>query len=118
MASTHKGKHTKEITVSKYLIRGNYVGAGIAGLRAEGGAKRLAAATAAVTSVGGTLDCMYYAFGDIDLFGIVDLPNDSAAVDASLLINASGAVQVTMTPLLDPSVIDGKASGSYTPPGQ
>lgn len=104
--------------MSKYLIRGNYVGAGVAGLRAEGGAKRLAAATTAVASVGGTIDCFYYAFGETDLFGIVDLPGDSAAMDASLLINASGAVRVTLTPLLDPSVIDGKASGSYTPPGQ
>jgi uncharacterized protein with GYD domain len=105
--------------MSKFLIQGNYVGAGIAGLRADGGANRLAAATAAVASVGGTLDCFYYAFGDTDLYGIVDLPSDSAAVDASLLINSSGAVQVTLTPLLDPSVIDGKSSGgTYSPPGQ
>ena len=104
--------------MSKFLIQGNYVGAGIAGLRAEGGAKRLAAATAAIESVGGTLDCLYYAFGDTDIFGIVDVPDDSTAVNASLLINSSGAVQVTLTPLLDPSVIDGRASGSYTPPDQ
>ena len=104
--------------MSKYLIRGNYVGDGIAGLRADGGAKRSAAATAALESVGGTLDCFYYAFGDTDLYGIVDLPDDAAAVNASLLINSSGAVNVAFTPLLDPSVIVGGASGSYTPPGQ
>ena len=104
--------------MSKYLIRGNYVGDGIAGLRADGGAKRLAAATAALESVGGTLDCFYYAFGDTDLYGIADLPDDAAAVNASLLINSSGAVSVTLTPLLDPSVIVGGAGGSYTPPGQ
>ena len=104
--------------MSKYLIRGNYVGDGVAGLRADGGEKRLAEATAALDSVGGTLDCFYYAFGDIDLFGIVDLPDDAAAIDASLLINSSGAVSVTFTPLLDPSVISGGGSGSYTPPGQ
>ena len=105
--------------MGKYLIQGNYVGDGIAGLRADGGAKRLAAATAAVESVGATLDCFYYAFGDTDLYGIVDAPDEAIAFDASLLINASGAVSVTVTPLFDPSVIGGGgASGSYTPPGQ
>lgn len=105
--------------MSKYLIQGNYVGDGVAGLRADGGAKRLAAATAAVESVGATIDCLYYAFGDTDLYGIVDAPDEQIAFDASLLINASGAVSVTLTPLFDPSVIGGGASGgSYTPPGQ
>ncbi len=105
--------------MSKYLIQGNYVGDGIAGLRADGGAKRLAAATAAVESVGATLDCFYYAFGDTDLYGIIDAPDEATAFDASLLVNASGAVSVTVTPLFDPSVIGGGgAGGSYTPPGR
>ncbi|MFT7649936.1 MAG: hypothetical protein ACI8Y4_004701 [Candidatus Poriferisodalaceae bacterium] len=104
--------------MSKFLIQGNYVGDGVAGLRADGGAKRLAAATAAVESVGGTLDCFYYAFGDTDLYGIVDCPDEATAFNASLLINSSGACSVTLTPLFDPSVIDGGAVGSYTPPGQ
>ena len=106
------------VSMSKYLIRGNYVGNGIAGLRKDGGAKRLAAATAALESVGGTLDCFYYAFGDTDLFGIVDAPDDASAFNASLLINSSGAVNVTLTPLFDPSVISAGASGSYSAPGQ
>lgn len=104
--------------MSKYLIQGNYVGDGVAGLRADGGAKRVAAATAAVESIGGTLDCMYYAFGDTDLYGIVDVPDESAAFNASLLINSSGAVNVTLTPLFEASVIGGGGGGSYTPPGQ
>lgn len=104
--------------MSKYLIQGNYVGDGVAGLRADGGEKRLAAATAAVESVGGTLDCFYYAFGDTDLYGIVDVPDAATAFNASLLINSSGAVSVTLTPLFDPSTVGGGGGGSYTPPGQ
>ena len=104
--------------MGKYLIRGNYVGDGIAGLRKDGGAKRLAAATAALESVGGTLDCLYYAFGDTDVFGIIDAPDEAAAFNASLLINSSGAVSVTLTPLFNPSVISAGASGSYSAPGQ
>jgi uncharacterized protein with GYD domain len=104
--------------MSKYLIRGNYVGDGLAGLRSDGGAKRLAAATAAIESVGGTLDCLYDAFGDTDLFGIIDAPDEAAAANASLLINSSGAASITLTPLLDPSVIGGGTGGSYSAPGQ
>ena len=104
--------------MGKYLIQGNYVGDGVAGLRADGGAKRLAAGKAAVESVGGSLDCFYYAFGDTDIFGIIDAPDETTAFNASLLINSSGAVSVTLTPLFDPSVIVAGASGLYTPPGR
>ena len=104
--------------MSKYLIQGNYVGDGVAGLRADGGAKRFAAGKAAIESVGGSLDCFYYAFGETDIFGIVDVPDASTAFNASLLINSSGAVSVTLTPLFEPSTISGGGAGSYTPPGQ
>lgn len=87
-------------------------------MKADGGEKRFAAAKAAVESVGGTLDCFYYALGDTDLFGIVDAKDEAAALNASLLINSSGAVRISSTPLYDPSVISAGASGSYTPPGR
>lgn len=105
--------------MSKFLIRGNYVGAGISGLRNEGGSKRVAAATAAIASVGGTLDCFYFAFGDSDIYGILDAPDDAAAVAGSLLINSTGAVNISLTPLLDPTTIDAASNvgGAYTPPG-
>jgi hypothetical protein len=35
-----------------------------------------------------------------------------------LLVNSSGAARVTVTPLLDPSIVAGGGGGSYTPPGQ
>lgn len=103
----------------KYLIRGNYVGDGVAGLLKDGGTKRQAAAEAAVASVGGTLECMFYAFGDTDIYGIVDMPDDASAAAISLLINSSGAVSVRLTPLLSPADLDAAAAKSpaYSPPG-
>ena len=104
--------------MSKYLIKGNYVGDGIAGLMAQGGTARHAAAKAAVESVGGTLDSMYYAFGDSDVYGICDMPSDAAATALSLLINSSGAVSITLTPLMTPADVDAASalSPSYQPP--
>jgi uncharacterized protein with GYD domain len=105
--------------MAKYLISGNYVGDGIKGLLAEGGSKRREAAKAAIASVGGTMDCLYYAFGDTDLYGICDFPDAASAVAISLLINSTGAVSLSFTPLLTPEDLDAAAakSPSYRPPG-
>lgn len=105
--------------MAKYLFRGNYVGDGVKGLMAEGGSKRRDAARAAIESVGGTLDCMYYAFGEHDVFGIGDFPDDASATALSLMINASGKVTLSLTPLMTPEDLDAAASKtpSYRPPG-
>lgn len=105
--------------MGKYLLRGNYVGGGVEGLLKEGGTARRDVVAAAVESLGGTMDCMYYAFGDTDVFGICDFPDDASAVAFSLMVNASGAVKATTTPLMTPEEIDDAASKSptYRPPG-
>lgn len=106
--------------MSKFLVSGNYVGEGIAGLMKEGGTARRDAARQAIESVGGTLDSMYYAFGDTDVFAICDFPDDASATACSLLINSSGAVEVSLTPLLTPEQLDEAStkSPSYRAPGR
>ena len=105
--------------MAKYLIQGNYVGDGIAGLMQEGGSKRRDAAQAAVESVGGTLDSMYYAFGDTDVYAICDMPDAASAAAVSLLISSSGAVEISLTPLLTVEDLDAAAqkTPSYRAPG-
>ncbi len=105
--------------MGKYLIRANYVGDGVKGLLEEGGTKRFAAAQAAIESVGGTMDSMYYAFGDTDVYGICDFPDDASATALSLMINASGKVSANLTPLMTPEDVDAATakSPSYRPPG-
>jgi uncharacterized protein with GYD domain len=105
--------------MSKYLIRANYVGAGIKGLMSEGGSKRRDAAKAAVESVGGSLDCMYYAFGDTDVYAICDLPDQASATAVSLLINSSGAVTLNLVPLMTPEDVDAAVAKApkYRAPG-
>jgi uncharacterized protein with GYD domain len=105
--------------MGKYLVQANYVGEGVKGLLAEGGSKRRDAAMAAIESGGGTLDCMYFAFGGTDVFAICDFPDDASAAAVSLRINASGAIALTLTSLLSVEDLDAAASktGSYRAPG-
>ena len=100
--------------MSKYLFEANYVGDGIKGLMREGGTKRRDAVVEALKSVGGTLECFYYAFGDIDI------PDQASAAALSLMINSTGAVSLTLKPLMTLEDLDAAASKtpSYRPPGQ
>lgn len=86
---------------------------------AEGGSKRRDAALAAFESVGGTLDCFYFAFGDTDVYGIVDMPDVASAAAVSLMINSSGAVALTLIPLMTPEDLDAAIAKtpSYRAPG-
>jgi uncharacterized protein with GYD domain len=106
--------------MTKYFFQANYVGDGIRGLMQEGGSKRRDAVVKALESVGGSLECIYYAFGDTDVLGVFDIPDQSSAVALSLMINSSGAVDLRLTPLMTPEEIDAAASKtpSYRAPGQ
>ncbi len=103
----------------KYLVKGNYVGSGVSGLMEEGGSRRRAAATAAAESLGGSVECFYYAFGDTDVYGICDFPDAASATSFSLMVNASGAVSLSLTPLLTAEDLDAAAAKTptYRPPG-
>ena len=105
--------------MAKYLVTGSYSPEGVKGLMQEGGSKRQTAATAAIESVGGSLDCLYYAFGDDDVVGICDFPDDASAAAVSLMINSTGAVSLKLTPLMTVEEIDAAAAKtpSYRPPG-
>ncbi|MEO8693564.1 MAG: GYD domain-containing protein [Acidimicrobiales bacterium] len=103
----------------KFLVRANYVGAGVKGLIAEGGTKRRDAVRASLESVGGTLECFYYAFGDTDVFGIGDFPDEATATAWSLMVNSSGAVTLNLVPLLTAETLDAAAAktATYRAPG-
>ncbi len=105
--------------MAKYLIRANYVGDGVKGLLSEGGTKRKKAAKAAIESVGGKLESMYYAFGETDVYAICDFPDEASATALSLLINSSGAISLNLTPLMTPEDVDAasKKSPTYRAPG-
>ena len=106
--------------MTKYLFEANYVGEGIKGLIREGGTKRRDALVEALNSVGGSLESFYYAFGDTDVLGVFEVPDQAGAAALSLMINATGNVNVRLKPLMTPEDIDEatKKTPSYRAPGQ
>lgn len=106
--------------MAKYLVQGNYVGAGVKGLLKDGGTGRREAVKKLVESVGGKLESIYYAFGYTDIYCIIDLPDHIAAAGLALTVGATETVDLKTTVLLTPEEIDQavKKKVEYTPPGQ
>lgn len=106
--------------MTKYLFQANYVGAGINGLLREGGSKRREAVVDALKSVGGTLECLYFAFGETDVLGVLEVPDQASAAALSLMINSTGVVSLTLKPLMSAEDLDEvtKKTPSYRAPGQ
>ena len=104
----------------KYLFQANYVGEGVKGLLKEGGSNRRVAVEKAAQSLGGKLEAFYYAFGDIDAYVVVDLPDNATATALALTVNSSGVTVVKTTVLMTPEDVDAavKKSPSYRAPGQ
>lgn len=94
----------------KFLAQGTYTFEGIQGLLNEGGTARRAAIEAAVTAMGGKLEAFYFAFGETDVYAIVDVPDNVTAAALSLGIAASGVGGIKSALLLTPEEID-KAAG-------
>ena len=104
----------------KYMIQASYVGEGLKGLLKEGGTKRKDTVAQVIEGMGGKLESFYYAFGDYDVVGVADMPDNLSSVAFSLMINASGMINAKTTVLLTPEDIDQatKKVVEYRPPGQ
>lgn len=103
----------------KYLVTGEYIGDGIAGLLKEGGTGRRAAVKALVKSVGGKVDAMYYGTNGTDVILLVDLPGDETAAAVCLTVNSTGSVSIDATRVLTPEELDAavKKAPKYRAPG-
>lgn len=104
----------------KYLLKVSYTADGVKGVLKDGGTKRRQAAEAAVKSTGGRLEALYFAFGDDDVYVIIDAPDNASVAAASMTIGASGLVKATTVVLLTPEEIDQAITkgATYTPPGR
>jgi uncharacterized protein with GYD domain len=105
--------------MAKYLIKASYTSDGTKGLLKEGGSSRRATVQKMLAGMGGKLEAFYYAFGDADVYAIIDVPDVTSAAALSLAINGAGAVELSTIPLLTPEEIDAacKKSVSYRAPG-
>jgi uncharacterized protein with GYD domain len=104
----------------KFLVNASYTGEGLKGLLKDGGTGRRAAIEAAVKSLGGKLEAMYFAFGKHDVVTIVDVPDNVTAAAMALAVNAGGGAMTQTTPLLTPEEVDQavKKTVQYKAPGK
>jgi uncharacterized protein with GYD domain len=105
--------------MAAYLFTANYNAQALRGLRSEGAASRIDAVRSVVESLGGTLESFYFAFGDVDAYVTVELPDDETAAAAALAVSSSGAVTARTVKLLTPDQVDAAIGKeiSYRPPG-
>ena len=86
----------------------------------EGGTSRRETVTKVIEGMGGKLETFYYAFGDFDVIGIADMPDNVSSLAFSLAVNASGGINAKTIVLITPEEIDEatKKVVDYRPPGQ
>src|ERR1700753_2977288 len=92
--------------MAKFLIHATYTPEGTTGLLEEGGSGRRAAVDQVVTDLGGTVEAMYFAFGEDDIVLIIDVPDAVSMAAIGLAVKASGALRTRATSLLTVDEID------------
>ena len=102
-----------------YLFKASYTPEGVRGLKEAGASSRARAVDDMVTALGGSLESFHFAFGDVDAYVVVDLPDDEAAAAAAFTVGASPTTTVKTVKLLTPHEADAAISRSvdYRPPG-
>ena len=103
----------------KYMIHASYTAEGVKGVQSKGGSSRRDAIAEMLEGLGGSLECLYFSFGDADVVVIADLPDNEAATAVALTVNAAGGATVKTVVLLTPEEVDAAAKRSvdYRPPG-
>lgn len=106
--------------MAKYLFEARYTLEGAKGVAREGGTGRRAAIAKMTEGMGGKLEAFYYAFGDVDAYVIVELPDNATAAAVALAVNQGGGATVKTIVLIPPEDMDkaGKKSVDYRAPGR
>jgi uncharacterized protein with GYD domain len=105
--------------VPKFLVKASYSAEGAKGVQRAGGTSRRDAIAKLAEGLGGSLESLYFAFGDTDVYVVMDLPDNQSAAAASIGVNAAGAAASEVVVLLTPEDVDAaaKMSVDYRPPG-
>jgi uncharacterized protein with GYD domain len=104
----------------KFLFQANYTSEGAKGIVKEGGTARRAAIEKAAAALGGRLEAFYFAFGAVDAYVIVDLPDNVTAAAMALAVGQSGLASTKTVVLLTPEETDAatKKTVNYRGPGR
>jgi len=103
----------------KYMIVATYSSDGIKGVLREGGSSRRSLIADIAKNLDGSLEAFYFAFGENDVYSIVDLPDNVSAAAMAMNISAAGLVRCAVTVLMTPEEIDKSARTKmwFRPPG-
>lgn len=103
----------------KYLVVATYSAEGMKGVLREGGSERRKMIADMAKNLDGELESFYYAFGDNDVYSIVDLPDNVTAAAMAAHISAGGKARCSITVLVTPEEMDKAARTKmyYRPPG-
>ncbi len=114
-----RGTKELEDAMPKYLFEARYTAEGAKGIEKEGGVSRREAVLKHLAQIGGKLEAMYFAFGDVDCYSIVELPDNVSAAALSFAVNESGAIVTKTVVLLTPEEVDKavKKKISFRAPG-
>ena len=106
--------------MSKYLFQLAYTGDAWTA-QVKNPQNALNRATTVIESLSGKIESLYYAFGEYDLIGIMDMPSNVNAAAVSLAVSAGGAVKsIRITPLMEMdegvAAMKAAATATYSPP--
>ena len=106
--------------MAKFLFEANYTPEGAKGVIKDGGSGRRAAIEKAVTGLGGRLEAFYFAFGKVDAYVIVDLPDNATAAAMAFAVSQSGLASTRTVVLLTMEETDAatKKAVTYRAPGK
>src|SRR5665811_216358 len=92
--------------MGKYLYTLQYTSAGLGGTVKEGFVSREAFFRKTVEGLGGKTEAAYWAYGDVDVFIVVDLPSASERAVAFSALGLTGSFRVTTTTLVGAAEMD------------
>jgi uncharacterized protein with GYD domain len=90
----------------KYLLEATYTTEGKRTLVDFGGTKRQEAVEESIHKAGGYVEAFYFAFGDVDAYVIVELPDNVSAAALALAVASSGLVRIKTSVLVTAEEVD------------
>lgn len=105
--------------MAKYLVQGCYTNEGLHGLMKDKASGRKAAVAAAVKSIKGKMDGLYFGVNGVDIVMLVDAPDNVSVAGLMALVMSTGAVDLSVTPLLTVDEMDSALATAvkYRAPG-
>jgi uncharacterized protein with GYD domain len=103
----------------KFLFKASYSADGARGVADKGGTARRDAIEQLFSSLGGSMEAFYFAFGDADVYVFGDLPDQESAAAVALTVNSDGRASVSTVVLLTAEQLDSAAQRTpdYRAPG-